>query len=97
VSHVQIRAQRAPKFSRPDLIRLHVSGDLCLNLLPRLLGLVAQFDAIPYGIALTRRQASLRLTVDLNRLEDRRAEILLNKVAEIPTVRQARLVTVRRE
>jgi hypothetical protein len=57
------------------------------NLLLRLLGLVAQFDEIPYGIALTRHRASLKLSIDLGRLEDARAETLLNNVAGIPTVR----------
>jgi hypothetical protein len=52
VPHAQTRAPRAPKTARPNLVRLHVSGDICPNLLPRLLGLVAQFDEIPYGIAL---------------------------------------------
>ena len=93
----QTRAQRAPKTARPNLVRLHVSGDICANLLPRLLGLVAQFDEIPYGIALTRHRASLKLSIDLGRLEDSRAEILLNKVAVIPTVRGARLVALRRD
>jgi len=97
VSHGQTRAQRAPKTARPNLVRLHVSGDICPNLLPRLLGLVAQFDEIPYGIALTRHRVSLKLSIDLGRLEDQRAETLLNKVAGIPTVRGARLVAVRRD
>jgi hypothetical protein len=97
VPHAQIRAPHAPKTARPDLVRLHVSGDICPNLLPRLLGLVAQFDEIPYGIALTRHRASLKLSIDLGRLEDPRAETLLNKVAGIPTVRGARLVALRRD
>ncbi len=96
VLHGQTRAQRAPKTVRPTLVRLHVSGDVCPNLLPRLLGLVAQFDQIPYGIALTRFPAGLKLSIDLGRLEEARAEILLNKVSGIPTVRGARLVAVRR-
>jgi hypothetical protein len=97
VPHGQTRAQRAPKTVRPNLVRLHVSGDICPNLLPRLLGLVAQFDEIPYGIALTRCRASLKLSIDLGRLADSRAETLLNKVAGIPTVRGARLVALRRD
>jgi len=97
VPHAQTRAPRAPKTARPKLVRLHVSGDICPNLLPRLLGLVAQFDEIPYGIALTRHRASLKLSIDLGRLEDPRAETLLNKVAGIPTVRGARLVALRRD
>lgn len=95
--HGQTRAPRAPKTVRPNLVRLHVSGDICPNLLPRLLGLVAQFDQIPYGIALIRHRASLKLAIDLGRLEDPRAEILINKVASIPTVRGARLVALRRD
>jgi hypothetical protein len=97
VPHAQARAPRAPKTARPNLVRLHVSGDICPNLLPRLLGLVALFDEIPYGIALTRHRASLKLSIDLGRLEDPRAETLLNKVAGIPTVRGARLVALRRD
>jgi hypothetical protein len=93
----QTRANRAPKTARPNLVRLHVSGDICPDLLPRLLGLLAQFDEIPYGIALTRHRASLKLSIDLSRLEDPRAETLLNKVACIPTVRGARLVAALRD
>jgi len=75
------RALRAAKTPRAALIRLHVTGDLCPNLLPRLLGLVAQFDLIPCDIALTKRVRSLRLALDLERADPRRAEILLHKVA----------------
>jgi hypothetical protein len=88
---------RAPKTARPNLVRLHVSGDICPNLLPRLLGLVAQFDEIPYSIALPLHWASLKLSIDLGRPEDSRAETQLNKVAGIPTARGVRLVAVRRD
>jgi hypothetical protein len=82
---------RAPKTPRSDLVHLNVTGDLCPNLLPRVLGLVAQFDLIPCGIALTRSRAQLRLALELDRPDHRRAEILLHKVEAIPTVRRAGL------
>jgi hypothetical protein len=90
------RALRAAKTPRAALVRLHVSGDLCPNLLPRLLGMLAQFDLIPCGIALTKGARSLRLALDLDRADPRRADILLHKVEAIPTVRRARLTGIRR-
>ncbi|WP_242097730.1 hypothetical protein [Sphingomonas sp. CROZ-RG-20F-R02-07] len=46
-------------------------------------------------MALTRTPATLSLSIDLDRPEGLRADILLNKIGAIPSVRRATLVKLR--
>ncbi len=95
MSHRSSRASTSASNPCPNRVRFRIVGDICPNLLPRILGLLVQFETIPWSMALTRTPATLSLSIDLDRPEGLRADILLNKIGAIPSVRRATLVKLR--
>jgi len=82
-------AASAPEPTR--LYRFRVTADLCPQAMLRILGLVAQHNAIPRRIVCERLEDRLYAEVSVDGLTVARAEILLAKIAAIVTVRDARM------
>lgn len=84
------------KAPRNALARLRVEAQLCPQIMMRVLGLIAQQAIVPAAIQFERRARSVRFEIDLDGLSEQSAQILLEKVRMIVTVRDARFVGRRR-
>ncbi|MBC9034037.1 hypothetical protein IAG41_16740 [Sphingomonas sp. JC676] len=84
------------KQPRNTLARLRVEAQLCPQVMMRVLGLIAQQAIVPATIQFERRTRSVRFEIAVDGLSDHSAEILLEKVRMIVTVRNARFVGRRR-
>ena len=80
------------KTPRASLARLRVEAHLCPQVMMRVLGLIAQQAIVPATIQFERRARSVRFEIEVDGLSDQSAQILLEKVRMIVTVRNARFV-----
>lgn len=72
---------------RPEVARLTIEADRCVELLPRVLGILAQQSLIPAAISFQARNDSLSLTLDLDDPEQRTAALLVGRIERIVAIR----------
>ncbi|TZG25759.1 hypothetical protein [Sphingomonas montanisoli] len=89
------RAATPLKVPRAALARLCVTANICPQVLLRTLGLIAQRDIIPLGIAFERGPRRLRYLIDIEGLSPHHADILASKVSALVRVRSVRWVRPR--
>ena len=80
-----------PKIARERIARISVYAMLCPQLLPRVLGLVAQHALVPLTIMSQRRRTTMRLDIEVDGLPEAATAILVEKIRAIITVRSAQL------
>jgi acetolactate synthase regulatory subunit len=75
----------------PEVARLTIEADRCVELLPRVLGVLAQQSLIPAGLSFQALEDSLSLTLDLDDPEPRAASLLIGRIERIVAVRSVTL------
>jgi hypothetical protein len=81
---------RAPsKTARQNLAHIVVLSEICPLVVLRILGIIARQSLVPFTIELHRSTRSLNLRIEIERLPDQAAEVLINRVSSIPMVRSA--------
>jgi len=72
---------------RPESARLTIEADRCIELLPRVLGILAQQSLIPAAISFQALDDSLSLTLDLDDPEPGTASLLVGRIERIVAIR----------
>ncbi len=80
----------------PEVARLTIEADRCVELLPRVLGILAQQSLIPAAISFQGLGDSLSLTLDLDNPEQRTASLLVGRIERIVAIRSITLAMPRR-
>lgn len=78
---------------QPEVARLTIEADRCVELLPRVLGVLAQQSLIPAAISFQALNESLSLTLDLHDPEQRTVSLLVGRIERIVAIRSISLVT----
>lgn len=79
----------------PEVARLTIEADRCVELLPRVLGILAQQSLIPAAISFQGLDDSLSLTLDLDNPEQRTASLLVGRIERIVAIRSITLAMPR--
>lgn len=74
-----------------EVARLTIEADRCVELLPRVLGVLAQQSLIPAAISFQALDDSLSLTLDLDSPEQRTASLLVGRIERIVAIRSVTL------
>ena len=75
----------------PEVARLTIEADRCVELLPRVLGVLAQQSLIPAAISFQALDDSLSLTLDLDSPEQPTACLLVGRIERIVAIRSVTL------
>lgn len=75
----------------PEVARLTIEADRCVELLPRVLGILAQQSLIPAAMSFRARRGSLSLTLDFDGSDPRAATLLAGRIERIVAIRSIAL------
>jgi acetolactate synthase regulatory subunit len=75
----------------PEVARLTIEADRCVELLPRVLGVLAQQSLIPAAISFQALDDSLSLTLDLDSPAQPTACLLVGRIERIVAIRSVTL------
>lgn len=76
---------------QPEVARLMIETDRCVELLPRVLGVLAQQSLIPAALSFQALDDALSLTLDLDNPEERTASLLVGRIERIVAIRSITL------
>lgn len=76
---------------QPEVARLTIEADRCVELLPRVLGVLAQQSLIPAALSFQALDDALSLTLDLDNPEERAASLLVGRIERIVAIRSITL------
>lgn len=75
----------------PEVARLTIEADRCVELLPRVLGVLAQQSLIPAAISFQALDDSLSLTLDLDSPAQPTTSLLVGRIERIVAIRSVTL------
>jgi len=75
-------------------VRLVIEADRCVEMLPRVLGIISQQALIPAGMSLHGLGGSLSLTLILDDLDEHLAGLVIGRIRRAISIRSVSLVPI---